>query len=173
MIRKVFFETAWWTGLCSGGISLAFFTYEQMNGINPFNWRYTLFSISVPLIMVSFAIAYRRQKVNGGFIGTGEGVVTGLLTALIGTNIACITLYFLMQAQPEIVQDYIQQMNNEFYVKKAEIIKTYGVETYLKLINGLSNTTSTKLVLDYFIKSSAIQFIFALLLAAFFRKKAS
>jgi hypothetical protein len=173
MIRKVLFETAWWTGLCSGGISLAFFAYEQMNGINPFHPFYTFLSISIPVIMVLFAISYRKQKVNGGFIGTGEGVVTGLLTALIGANIASITLYFLMQAQPEIVQEYIHQMSTEFEAQKAGIIKNHGEKAYFDLINDLGKTNSTNLVLDYFIKSSAIQFIFALFAAAFFRKKAS
>jgi hypothetical protein len=174
MIRKVFFETAWWTGLFSGGISLAFFIYEQMNGINPFQPFFTLLSIPIPgVIMISFSIAYRKQKINGGFIGTGEGVVTGLLTALIGTNIACIILYFLMQARPEIVQEFITQTTKEYTAQKTGLIKNYGEKAFSNLIADLEKTTSANLVLDYFIKSSAVQFIFALLAAAFYRKKAS
>jgi hypothetical protein len=122
--------------------------------------------------MILFSIAYRKHKINGGFIGTGEGVITGLLTAIIGTNIASFALYLFLRFDHSLLTNYIGQMTAEFASQKAGITQNYGAKAFTDLVTDLSKTTETNLVLDYFIKSAAVQFIFALFAAAFFRKKA-
>lgn len=172
MNRKLIISNSIMFGLASGILSILLFLVIHQFGQNPVHMGWIMISLGIPLMAVCWSIFYFKNKHQNGILHLGEGLMIGLLTALVGVNIASLGLYVILSTQPEIVKDFQVTMVADFVAHKAEIIKNFknGEKGYLELISDIKSTTPTSLSLDYFIKSSAIQFIVALFAAAFFRK---
>lgn len=172
MNRKLIITNAITFGLISGILSIVLFLIIHQVGQNPVHMGWTTVSLGIPLMAICWSIFYFKNKHQNGILHLGEGLMTGLITALVGVNIASLGIYILLSVKPEIITDYQAIMIKDFALHKMELVKNFknGEKGYLELIYNIKSSTATSLSLDYFIKSSAIQFIVALFAAAFFRK---
>ena len=159
-------------GIIGGILGFFWFLGVYHLGGNPFYSFWQKLVVLVQGGVAFFAIKYFRDKVNEGSLSFGEGVLTGLLVAIVTALVSGTGEYFYAEyVKPEMVQSHLKQLYAYFEANKEELIRRSSVKMYEGNYKAVGEVNAFTLTLDEIIWKIVRGTMFAVLVSLALRRQ--
>lgn len=158
-------------GIISAVIYIAASLTIYAFGHNPAG-RHSWLIYWLPIVFIVLSVRSLRNQL-GGYISFPDAFINGFGVGIVATFFISIYLYLLLNNDPALITDYINQNLKILDKNKEDVIRVQGKEVYDRLVLSNKALNVRNIFSDGVIRKLAGQVITSLFVAAFFRKKQS
>ncbi|MDX2191401.1 MAG: DUF4199 domain-containing protein [Bacteroidota bacterium] len=168
---KPYLSTSLIYGTITGLAAFVWFIGVYYSGANAFYSFQQKLSILLQAVAAYFAIKHYRDKQKEGLLSFGEGIIIGMLVALVTALIAGVGIFiFSNYIQPQMITEHVQTLRRYMEVNKTELINRSSEEMYKGNLKGVDEVSAFSLALDDFIWKIIRGTMFSILVSLVLRR---
>ncbi|GAA4447037.1 hypothetical protein GCM10023091_41290 [Ravibacter arvi] len=158
-------------GLLTGVLAFFYFLGLYLLNVSPLgNVRTPDFGIHI--ILVCYACWHYRKKYGQGWMHLWEGLTIGYVINMTAAFVTGWLIYlFVSYIDPQVFQNYLQEMQDLLLSKKTELVEQIGEEEFGVLLNKVKENQPSTLITDEISKKFMLGIIPILLISLFFRRQ--
>jgi hypothetical protein len=170
MIKNTYVRLSAVFGLLAAVLILVYFFAFYFLQLNPLRYMST-FDLLFPVLGMTLAMFYYRDKWMSGKMHFWEGLFIGLLTNFTATFVSALFIYFFISFfDTELLQRHISDLQNLLLQSKQQINEQFGKGAYEETSRRIVATTASNVAMDIFIKKFLICLFASGFVAAVLRK---
>jgi hypothetical protein len=170
MIKNMYVRISAAFGLLAAVLILLYFFGFYWLHYNPLLYMST-FDLTLPVICMTLAMFYYRDKLMNGHMHFWEGLFIGLLTNVVATSLSALAIYFFIAfVDTDLLGRHISDLQQLLMKSKQQMDEQFGKGAFDTTRQQLSSTTTAHVALDIFIKKFLICLFASGFVAAVLRK---
>lgn len=122
-------------------------------------------------LFIFFAAKEYRDVKNQGVMHFWQGMLIGLLVAMILGFCAAIFILLFGAAEERFLSSYVFQLTENLVNNKDKFLDAIGEQTYANTIKNLPLTGLTDLAMDYYFKSVVIGLFLTIIISIILRRQ--
>ncbi|MGK7389020.1 MAG: DUF4199 domain-containing protein [Candidatus Cyclobacteriaceae bacterium M2_1C_046] len=122
-------------------------------------------------LFIFFSIKEFRDNKNEGVVHFWQGMLLGLLVAIVLGFFAAIFILAFGAFEEEFLSSYISYMTEHLVSNKEKFLESIGEQTYQNTLQSLPATSLTDLAMDYYFKSVVIGLFLTIIISIILRRQ--